>query len=198
MYQTTQLTLLARLKENHPRAWQEFSVIYKSLIFNWLKKYALQAADAEDVAQEVMLFVSQNIHTFEHNGRLGAFRNWLRSIAVNITRNYLRKKGQGRDAQSDSLNLMLEQLEDPDSPLTRLFNLAHDHAVVAALVENLAEHFEAKTIDIFKLNVIDELSAAEIAEKMNVTTASVHVAKSRVLRRLRQDAKNWLDDLQLD
>jgi RNA polymerase sigma-70 factor (ECF subfamily) len=194
---TTKISLLARLNENHPQTWQEFSTLYKPLIANWLRSYALQPADIEDLTQEIMLFVAENINSFEHNGRIGAFRNWLRLVTVNIGRNYLRKITPNFPENLSNISLMLEQLEDPQSDQSYLFNLAHDKAIVQILLENLSEHFQPETMSIFKQHVLDELSAIDTAAKMNVSVASVHIAKSRVLRRLRQDAKTWLDDLNL-
>ena len=194
---TTHYSLLTKLTDNHPQTWQEFSLVYKPMISNWLKSYPLQAADIEDLTQEIMLFVLENGDSFEHNGRIGAFRNWLRSVTFNICRNYLRKSKPQTHENLTHLTLLLEQLEDPQSNQSYLFNLAHDRVIVQILLKNLVEHFQAETIEIFKLHVIDEMSAADTAVKMNVAVASVHVAKSRVLRRLRQDAEGWLDELHL-
>lgn len=194
---TTHYSLLTKLTDNHPQTWQEFSSVYKPMIYNWLKSYPLQAADIEDLTQEIMLFVLEKGDSFEHNGRIGAFRNWLRSVTLNICRNYLRKSKPHNQKNLTHLSLLLEQLEDSQSNQSYLFNLAHDRVIVQILLKNLVEHFQAETIEIFKLHVIDEVSAADTAVKMNVSVASVHVAKSRVLRRLRQDAEGWLDELHL-
>lgn len=193
----TRLSLISGLNGKHPQIWQEFGNLYKPMICKWLKSYPLQAADVDDLTQEIMLFVIENINSFEHNGQIGAFRNWLRMVTVNVGRNYLRKIKPNFQENLPNISLMLEQLEDPQSNQSYLFNLAHDKAIVQILLENLSEHFEAKTITIFKLHVLDELSALDTAANMNVSVASVHIAKSRVLRRLRQDAKGWLDDLNL-
>lgn len=189
----TQVSLLAELNANNREAWQEFCRLYKPMISHWLKSHALQATDVEDISQEILLFLLENIDSFEHNGRIGAFRNWLRLVTVNIARNYLRKVNT--EVNLSNFSLMLEQLEDADSNQSHLFNLAHDRVVVQILLENLAEHFQPETLTIFKLHVVDDLSAIDTAAQMNVSIASVHVTKSRVLRRLRQDAKTWLDDL---
>lgn len=194
---TTRVSLLSQITENNPQSWQEFCLLYKPMIANWLKSYTLQTADVEDLTQGIMLYVVENVNSFEHNGQIGAFRNWLRAVTLNICRNYLRKIKPKFQENFIHLTLLLEQLEDPKSHQSHLFNVAHDRVIVQILLENLAEHFQAETIAIFKLHVIDELSAPDTAAKMNVSVASVHVAKSRILRRLRQDAKGWLDDLHL-
>jgi RNA polymerase sigma-70 factor (ECF subfamily) len=195
---TTRVSLLTKLNaKNDPQAWREFSLIYQPFIVNWLKSYPLQAADVDDLTQEIMLYLVENINSFEHNGQIGAFRNWLRAVTLNICRNYLRKIKPNFQQNLTHLTLLLEQLEDPHSNQSYLLNLAHDRVIVQILLENLAEHFQADTIKIFKLHVIEEIPAVDVAATMNVSVAVVHVAKSRVLRRLRQDAEGWLDDLKL-
>ena len=195
---TTRISLLTKLIENNQQVWQDFNLLYKPLIANWLKSYSLQAADVKDITQEIMLYLVENINSFEHNGQTGAFRNWLRAVTLNICRNYLRKIKPNFQQSLTNLTLLLEQLEDPHSNQSYLLNLDDERMVVKILLENLDKHFQAETIEIFKLYVIEEMPAGDVAATMNVSIASVHVAKSRVLRRLRQDAKNWLDDLKFD
>lgn len=87
----THLSFIQQLSDHSEEAWQELESVYRPMILNWLRRYPLQAVDAEDLAQEVMATVVERIGDFEHNGRIGAFRNWLRTTAVNQARTYLRK-----------------------------------------------------------------------------------------------------------
>lgn len=52
----------------------------------WLRRYALQTADADDLVQDVCGVLVSELPAFEHNGRRGAFRCWLRGIMVNRLR----------------------------------------------------------------------------------------------------------------
>jgi RNA polymerase sigma-70 factor (ECF subfamily) len=189
----TRISLLSQLIENNPQSWQQFNSLYKPMLSNWLKAYLLQTADVEDLSQEIMVFVAQHIHSFQHNGQIGAFRHWLRLVTVNITRNYLRKTNR----VDNNLTSLLVQLEDPYSNLSLQFNLAHDRMLIQVLLNNLAKHFQDDTINIFTLHVIEGWSVQDTAAKMHVSVAAVYVAKSKILRRLRKDAKEWLNTQQL-
>jgi DNA-directed RNA polymerase specialized sigma24 family protein len=51
-----------------------------------LHQQGLPRSDADDLAQEVMLVIVREMPHFEHSGRKGAFRNWLRMITVHRRR----------------------------------------------------------------------------------------------------------------
>ena len=86
----TRLTLIERISGGQEDAWVEVDGIYRPLIHGWLSRYRLQSNDAEDITQEVLSVLVRQIGSFHHNGRTGAFRNWLRSTTVNVARSHLR------------------------------------------------------------------------------------------------------------
>ena len=64
--------------------------IYEPWLRGWLSRHDLQPADVEDLLQEILVAVSEGLPKFVHNGRPGAFRNWLRTILTNRVRHFLR------------------------------------------------------------------------------------------------------------
>lgn len=195
---TTRISLIQKLGAGEAQAWNELDRVYRPLIHGWLRRYHLQPSDADDLTQEVLTVLVRGVADFEHNGRVGAFRNWLRTTTVNLARNYLRRKNQFQaGGGADAFQEMLDQLEDPQSRVSQEFEWEHDRAVVRRLLEQLASQFEAVTIDIFRMHVVDGVGVQETAQKLGVGVASVHTAKSRVLRRLRQDAAEIIDNIYL-
>ena len=192
---TTKLTLLQQLSSGQPDAWRELDEMYRPLISRWLKRYPLEASDIDDLAQEVMSVLVRDIGKFKHNGRVGAFRAWLKATAVNLTRNHLRRRNLLRGTGGSSFRKRLDQLEDPSSNESRAFDLEHDRTLVKRLLERISKQFEPTTLQIFQFHVVEGHTARETAEKLGVSVGSVHKAKSRVLRRLRQLAADCIDDL---
>ena len=84
----TRISFIQQLGDGHSDAWSELDATYRPMIVHWLRRFELQASDADDLAQEVMAHVVGRISGFEHNGRVGAFRNWLRATTINVARNY--------------------------------------------------------------------------------------------------------------
>jgi hypothetical protein len=64
--------------------------VYTPLLRAWLGSAGLQDADLGDVIQRILEVVVSKVPRFEHNGRPGAFRYWLRALRVNILRGFAR------------------------------------------------------------------------------------------------------------
>ena len=83
----TSANLLERLRDREDSdAWSRMVDLYAPMIRAWLWRYRLPEADVEDISQTVLSAVVANLPRFEHSGRVGAFRSWLRTITVNSLR----------------------------------------------------------------------------------------------------------------
>ena len=191
----TSLTLLARLQaDDSSDAWPRLFELYHPLLIGWLKKYDVQASDAEDLAQEVLLAVSKSLPGFEHTGRVGAFRSWLRTILVNRLRNHWRSRDRHpRPLEGSSIEARLAQLEDPASAMSQLWNQQHDQHVLKRLLEIARGEFSPKTWSIFTRVAIRGEKADLVARETGVSLNAVFIAKSRVLSRLRTDSAGLVD-----
>ena len=193
--ENTSLTLLKRLQANDGSdAWQRLFELYQPLLIRWLKKYDVQSSDAEDLAQEVLLAVSKSLPDFEHNGRAGAFRTWLRTILVNRLRNFWRARDRHpRPLEGSSIEQRLAKLEDPASEMSQLWNQQHDQHVLNRLLEIVRSEFSPQTWNIFTRVAIRGEKADLIARETEVALNAVFIAKSRVLSRLRAESAGLID-----
>src|SRR5262245_7323750 len=78
----TRASLLQRLGRTpaDPEAWREFAIQYGAVILEWCRKWKLQEADAQDVAQNVMLKLADKMQRFAYDPDK-RFRGWLRTLA---------------------------------------------------------------------------------------------------------------------
>jgi RNA polymerase sigma-70 factor (ECF subfamily) len=186
----TPISLLERLRLHADDAsWERLVLLYSPLIRGWLARYNLQPNDADDVCQEVMQTLLRELPHFRHDLRRGAFRRWLRNVAVNRLRSFWR----GRRAGGAGLEVVLDQLEDPDSDLSRQWDEEHDRHVARRLLELIEPEFEAPTWRAFRLLVLEGQSTREVADRLGITANAVRVAKSRVLARFRQEIAGLID-----
>lgn len=190
---TTRISLIQRLAGGEEKAWNELDEIYRPLVTKWLTANKLAKEDVDDLVQELMLVLHRELPRFEHNGRTGAFRKWLRQTTSNLSRNHLRKR-KSRGAGVPEVQEMLTQLADSSSAVAQAFDREHDQYVIRMLLRNAHSVFEPITMQVFQVHVIDGIPAAETAKSLNVSVATVHTAKSRVLRRLRQEAALLIDE----
>ncbi len=188
---------LLKLVCNSPgsTAWVRLTEIYSPFLQASLKRYNLQAADAEDLIQEVLLTVSRELPRFEHSGRTGAFRNWLRTILVHRLRHFWRSRESlpivtGGSTWTDEL----DQLADESSDASRHWNLTHDRHVMARLIEQVRPRFERKTWEAFQRQMFEGQRADVVAAELGMPLNSVYVARSRVLSTLRREAAGLIDE----
>lgn len=193
----TSQSLLQRVRSSSDREpWERLAAIYTPLLQRWLQQYELQSSDAEDLVQDVLSVVARDVGAFQHNGRRGAFRRWLKQILINRLRNFWRSRkyrptvGGGTDYQ-----LHLEQLEDPDSALSAVWDREHDEIVLARLWAMIRPRFSEQTCSAFRRQVMDGLSAAEVARELGMSVNAVLIAKSRVLKELRREGQGLLEEL---
>lgn len=195
MYETS-FSLLERLREQPGEAdWRRLVTLYTPLIQAWLRRQAtLSQADADDLTQEVMSVLVRELPAFQHNQQTGAFRRWLRNIAVNRLRGHLRSRHYHPVGTGDSAVFnMLDQLEDAGSHQSRVWDAEHDQHVARQLLQMLEQEFQPSTWQAFCRTALDGAKPADVAAELGLTVKAVIVAKSRVLKRLREEARGLID-----
>lgn len=196
MNENTSLSLLGRVRSAADQdAWEHLVALYRPLLERWLRSYEVQAADAEDLVQDVLTVVLQEVASFDHNQRAGAFRTWLRRILANRVRNFWRGRNYSPRAGTSSLLEQIEQLEDDGSGLSRVWDADHDRHVVAQLVETVRPHFQPQTWEAFRRQVFEGQRADVVADELGMSLSAVYVARSRVLAALRREGAGLIETI---
>ncbi len=192
----TPVSLLERLglEPNDAAVWDRLFQLYRPLLERWLDRFALQPADRDDLVQDVLLVLVRELPKFQHSGRQGAFRKWLRLIAVHRCRDRLRA-GRLRPITLGEAEFarVLEGLEEPDSELARRWDEEHNRHVARRLLDLIAAEFEPVTQQAFRRLVLDGSPARTVAVELGISVNAVYIAKSRVLRRLREEIRGLID-----
>jgi RNA polymerase sigma factor (sigma-70 family) len=191
----TPISLLERLRlRPDATSWQRLVDLYTPLIRAWIGRNTVQSSDADDVVQEVMGILVRELPQFLHDLRPGAFRRWLRFVTVNRLRTFWRTRKAVPVASGGSdFNHILDQLEDSESDLSRLWDEEHDRHVARRLIELIEPDFEATTWRAFRSLVLEGKPTAEVAADLGITVNAVRIAKSRVLSRFRQEVEGLID-----
>jgi RNA polymerase sigma factor (sigma-70 family) len=181
----TPLSLLERVRSPQDQvSWRRLVDLYTPLIRATLGRFAVPDADADDLTQEVLAVLVRELPDFEHNGRPGAFRCWLRSVVVLRLQNYWRARRSA--ASADGMDRVAE-LEDSASDLSKQWDRDHDTHVARRLLELLEPEFTSYTWQAFRRQVLDGARPVDVAAELGVTVNAVLIAKSRVLRRFRRE-----------
>jgi RNA polymerase sigma-70 factor (ECF subfamily) len=112
----------------------------------------------------------------------------LRTILVNRLRHFWRaRQAQPQAPGGSDFAGVLDQLEDPDSRLSRRWDREHDEHVARRLLELIEPEFEVSTWTAFRRVALEGVRPADAAAELGVTVNAVFIAKSRILSRLRQE-----------
>ncbi len=189
----TSLSLLDRVRERGDSAsWRRLTDLYTPLIRRWVRVQVDQPADADDLVQDVLTILVREIPHFEHNNRPGAFRAWMRCLTVNRLRAYWRARPPVTTGGDEPWSL-LQQLEDPASPLSQAWDEEHDRHVLTSLLESIRLEFQPATWHAFDAAVRDGRPTDQVAAELGLSQNAVLIAKSRVLKRLREKSKGLID-----
>ncbi|TWU56455.1 RNA polymerase sigma factor SigD [Rubripirellula tenax] len=195
MTQKTRLSLLDELKNaGSEPAWRDFCGIYEQLIERWLLKEELQHADIDDLRQEVMATVVTELPKFDHNGRTGAFRRWLRLIVANrLNRKWEKKSREQKRLSPVNFSSIAEQLADDTSRMSVVWDQEHNQFVLNRMLNSIAGSFPETHVVAFRRITIGGESAQAVADDLGMSLGAVRVAQHRILKVLRQTAGELID-----
>lgn len=186
--QGTSKTLLQRLRANDGEAWRVMVQLYTPLVRHWAIRGGVRGTDVEDVAQEVLQAAATHMENFRREKPGDSFRGWLRGITRNMVLQHFRKSGRNPRGSggTDALVQLQEVAETPtqdtdEDPAEELDGLRR------RALELVRSEFEERTWRSFWLTVVEGRSPADIAAEMGVTPTAIRMAKSRVLRRLKEE-----------
>lgn len=187
----TRSTLLAQIRSPEDReGWEEFALIYQPVIYRMARRRGMQDADAQDLVQTVLIRVASAIDRWER--KPGArFRHWLRRVARNAIFTALSRPPQDAAAGGSEIQqLMTEQpavASDVEQELA--LEYAREQYLRAAVI--VQTDVNAKTWRAFEMTVIDGKSCEEAATAIGTSVGTVYAARSRVMRRLRDQVQRF-------
>lgn len=185
----TMPSLLLRLRQHDDTAaWDSFVEVYSPLIYGFCRLRKLQATDAADITQEVLVRVSKAIRAFEYDRERGLFRDWLARIVGNEVSRHLSKQTR-RQTGSEQL---VETIADTHAEHWN--EHFHQHIFDTAL-ERCRPSFSPDTWQLFQRSWLEKIPAKQVAESENVSIDAVYVARSRVLKRLRREVESLAEDV---
>ncbi len=165
--------LLAALRAGDPAGAEGLLAKYEARVYRIAYEITRNAADAEEVCQDVFLNVCRNIGGFEGRSSLGT---WIYRIATNAALMKVRSRSRNAEVPWDSvlpqfteagshLAAVAEWSKDPQDSLLR----SELQAVLRRALEELPADYRAAVL----LRDVEGLSASEAAEALGLTVPAV-------------------------
>lgn len=178
---TTPPSLLERLREpSSDSAWDRFVDLYTPLFYAWTKHLGVSSHDAADLVQGLFTTLVEKLPTFHYDPEK-SFRAWLKTLLLNRYRNWLRDRGREKSLAVALPNppLSLDTPEFEEEEYRRF--------LVGRALELMQSEFQPATWKACWEFVVNDRPPAEVAAELGLTVNAVYLAKSRVLRRLREE-----------
>ena len=182
----TRESLMIQVKDPENRvAWEQFVAIYRPAIVRTAVARGLQEADAQDLAQQVLLAVASAIGDWERRGESTRFRHWLRKITRNAIVNALTRGPKDRATGGSSIQELLAQHQQTDPETESLIDWEYRRQLYRQAAKTVRGDVQPDTWRAFELTVIDGLSNLAAAKQLGKSLGTIYTARCRIMQRLR-------------
>lgn len=187
---TTRITLLQRLHQNpaDQLSWAEFVRVYAPAIRGWLAHWGLQEADAQDVAQNVLLRLTAKLPQFKYDPSK-SFRGWLKTLTHHawhdfVTEGGYRTRASGDTSILDRLNSVAARVD-----LEARVEATFDKELLEMALDRARARVRADTWSAFKLAALEGAAPQEVAERLGMRVSQVYLAKHRVQKIVQEEIR---------
>lgn len=184
----TSTSLLVRLRDERDHdAWSEFVDLYAPMLLRWCRARGLSDQDAADCIQEILTTLVRRMKDFEYDPTR-SFRAWLKTIATSRLSDYFSRQRRiaVAEASASRRHLADDEVDVFDEQEYRAY-------VIGRSLKMIEADFDDKTCNMFRELMLNQRKAEDVAKQFAVSRNAVYVAKSRVLRRLRERLDGFID-----
>jgi RNA polymerase sigma-70 factor (ECF subfamily) len=186
--ENTPLTLLERV-QGFPadlEAWDEFVRRYQPMIHAWCVKWGLQACDADDVAQDVLVQLLTAMRTFRYDPAR-SFHAWLKTVTQHALSQF--SAGRRRVPRQIGPDVPIEELVDARVDLEQGLESLFDVDLFAIAMRRVQKRVKPVTWDAFELTAREGLTGKAAAQRLRIPVAHVFVARNRVQKLLQEEIR---------
>ena len=184
----TSLTLLERVQKfpADSQAWDEFVRRYHPMIHAWCLKWGLQASDADDVSQDVLVKLLTALRAFRYDPSR-SFHAWLKTVTHHVLSQFStqRRRGPGQVVGDVSIAELVDARDEFQRELESLF----DRDLFQIAMRRVEKRVKPATWDAFRLTALEGLSGREAGQRLQMPVAHVFVAKNRVQKLLQEEIR---------
>ncbi len=191
----TRDSLLAQVQDpGNTAAWNRFADIYRPVVIGLARRRGLQDADAQDLAQRVLLNVAAALPSWQPASPSVRFRHWLLRIAKNETLKFLTR--QPRDAAQGGSGVLqlLHGQPQTESDMDAAIELEYRRQLVRRAAQIVRDRSETITWQAFAMTTIDEVSIPAAARALRCSQGTIYAARSRIMRRIRAAVRELEED----
>ena len=188
--QSTRVTLLHRLNQDpsDQMSWAEFVRFYGPVIRGWLVHFGLQEADALDVAQNVLMRLTQKLPQFKYDPSK-SFRGWLKTLTHHAWHDFVTEAGYRTRGSGDTSVLNQLQSVEAHEDLAARIEATFDKELLEMALVRARTRVADTTWQAFKLAALDGVAPQAVADQLGVRVSQVYLAKHRVQKLVQEEIR---------
>lgn len=179
----TRHTLIQKLQDkelNDEEAWELFTTTYESFIIAILLKLQINAEEARDLKQDILLKLWEKLPSFEYKPNKAKFRTWVYSVTKNTAISHIRSQS----SEQKRIELYFTEEEGAKtSEFDTLFMQEWQQFISSKALEKIKEDFTPQSIAIFK-QCLQGAKTTDLAKEYSLQPNSIIRIKNRVKEQL--------------
>ena len=88
---------------------------------------------------------------------------------------------------------LYDQLEDPDSAVSRRWDAEHDEHALRQVLRVVERDFNTSTWLAFQRQALEDANPVDVAAELGMSLDAVYLARTRVLKRLREAGQGLIE-----
>ena len=183
----TRPSLILRVRDpNDADAWNQFATLYRPVILRLAHRKGIQAADAEDLAQQVLLSVAGAIERWKPDQQRARFRTWLQTIVRNAILNAVQRRSPDQAIGGDSDAERFENNQTARTDDEETLRDEYRRELFQQAAQQIHSEFAEETWDSFWKTAVQGIDIETLSAQSGRTRGSIYASRSRVMKRLRE------------
>lgn len=179
IFQHIDYLAVKNLKQGDVNAFDELYNKYSQRLYNFSVKYLKSAEEAEEVVQEVFLYIWEKKEGLKPDS---SFNSYIFTIAYNIIKKYFIKKAQTNAFKDDLIYSLLKQENNLDKII--------DYKFLLEKVESIIDALPPRRKEIFVKRNYDGLSVRQIAEELDISPNTVENQLASARKQIQYELKD--------
>ena len=180
-YPTTSKTLLDKIASGDEISWDEFYQKYSPIVKALAQFKGLNAADADDICQQVMMQFFKQSKSFKFDPNIAKFRTYFGRIVNAKIINYFRRK-ENKEILVD--DVMPDIPVDPE--IEAIYMSEWRKTLLIEAQQKLKERVAPETYQAYELYAVQGRPVEKVAAYLDCSVNQVYQAKKRCFAMMRE------------
>ncbi len=187
-YDDTSYTLLGRvLNLDDQKAWNELYEVYGEFIRCILIAMQVNAADIDDLSQQVFVKLTQNLDRYDTSK--GRFRAWLKTVIRNTAISHIRKQSSNsRKIQALQDNIVVNGQSMDTNAVDAYIDAEWRKHLYNLALKRVEQSIGGRSMEVYHLRM-QGVPAKEVAAQTGLAYYSVQTFYSRVKKAVLEEGK---------